>query len=362
MESGSPDQKSMDQSAELKSELKSDQKSDQTSERKLDQKPAAALPPKQFVKDLRDKQSVHSHFLAKDKAVLVGKNGKSYVSLALADATGAIDGRIWDNAEAAADAFQPGDVVRVKGAVQLFQNRRQLVVHKIEKSPLEGLNMADFLAASRRDPHEMLAELSAIAEAVEDRCIRQLIVDCLSDPEIRPRLLVSPAAKTIHHAYSGGLLEHVLSICGLMRGLSAHYKAMGVALNLDYLIFGAIFHDLGKIWELEIDGGISYTDKGKLLGHMVMSVELIEKKASRILGFPEDLKDKLKHIVLSHHGKLEYGSPKTPMFLEAFVVAAIDDLDSKIACLDAFIRSERESGESWSRYNAMFDRYFLLKP
>ena len=328
---------------------------------------AAAEAEKQFVRDLREKQPVNSLFLAKDKATLVGKNGKSYISMSLADASGAIDARVWDNVEQAASAFQAGEIVRVKGVVQLFQNRRQLVVHKIEKADLQSVRLADFLSTAKRDSQDMLAQLSAIAETLEDRCVRQLVLDCLTDPEVRPRLLVAPAAKSIHHAYVGGLLEHVLSICGLMRALHAHYGSMGVQLNLDYLLFGAIFHDLGKIWELEVDGGIAYTDKGKLLGHMVMSVELIERKASRILAFPEELKDKLKHIVLSHHGRLEYGSPKTPMFLEAFIVAAVDDLDSKIACIDAFVQGERDqtragSGERWSRFNTLFERHFLLRP
>lgn len=323
--------------------------------------PAANVAEKQFVRDLRDKQPVHSLFLAKDKALLVGKNGKPYISLSLADSSGALDARVWDNVEASANAFQVGDIVRVKGVVQTFQNRRQVVVHKVEKADPAGVRMADFLSTSHRDPEEMLAQLVSIAESLEDASIRQLTLDCLNDPEVRSRLLTAPAAKSIHHAYVGGLLEHVLSICGIMTAIAAHYRASGTQMKLDYLLFGAIFHDLGKIWELDVEGGITYTDKGKLLGHMVMSVELIEKKAARILGFPEETKDLLKHIVLSHHGKLEYGSPKTPMFLEAFVVAAIDDLDSKINTIDAFIRGERESGERWSRFNSLFERYFFLK-
>jgi 3'-5' exoribonuclease len=144
--------------------------------------------------------------------------------------------------------------------------------------------------------------------------------------------------------------------------MHAHYAEQGVDMKLDYLYFGAIFHDIGKIWELDPDGGISYTDKGKLLGHMIMAVELVEKKASRIFGFPEETKDHLKHIILSHHGRLEYGSPKVPMFLEAFLVAAIDDLDSKMNTISMFIKGERESGaDKWSRFNQLFERYFLLK-
>ena len=324
----------------------------------------ASATAKLFVRDLQDKQIFTSYFLARDKVVLTGKNGKPYLSLFLMDQSGLVDARIWDNIESMSETFQSGDIVRVKGQVQLFQNRRQVIVHRIEKAQSGDYNMADFVSASARAPEEMMAELLALAGEFEDNSIRQLVLDVLADPEVRSRLLYAPAAKTIHHAYSSGLLEHVLSICGVMKNLHAHYSRQGVKMKLDYLLFGAIFHDIGKIWELDISqtAGISYTDKGKLLGHMMLAVELIDKKAARILGFPEETKDLLKHIVLSHHGRLEYGSPKVPMFLEAFVVAAIDDLDSKINTISQFISSEQESGsEKWSRYNSLFERFFLLK-
>lgn len=322
----------------------------------------AGAMPKIFVKDLQDRQVVHTCFLAREKSVLTGKNGKTYISLFLADSTGAIDARVWDNVVAVSETFQAGDVVRVKGQIQLFQNRKQLIVHRLDKASADEYVMSDFVSASSRSPEDMLAELVGMAEKMDDRNIRQLVLDVLGDPELRPRLLQAPAAKTIHHAYVGGLLEHVLSICNLMRLLHAHYELQGTRMRLDLLLFGAIFHDIGKIWELDVGQGISYTDKGKLLGHMIMAVELVEKKASRILGFPEQTKDLLKHIILSHHGKLEYGSPKVPMFLEAFVVAAIDDLDSKINTIDGFIRAESTSSEDkWSKFHPLFERYFLLK-
>ncbi len=318
-----------------------------------------------FVRDLTERQSFHSLFLIRDKALLVGKNGKSYLTVQLADSSGSVDSRIWDNVESVAETFQIGDVVRVKGQVQIFQGRRQVIIHKVERAAAGEYEMKDYVSSSRRQPEEMLAELIKIASAIEDRHIRQLTLDVLNDAEIRKRMLVAPAAKTIHHAFAGGLLEHVLSICGLMKMIAAHYKSQEVELKLDYLIFGAIFHDIGKVWELDIDGGITYSDRGRLLGHMVLAVELVERKASRIMAFPEELKDILKHIILSHHGRLEYGSPKLPMFLEAFIVAAIDDLDSKINCINSFVRNERDatsaSGEKWSKFNQLFERNFMLK-
>jgi len=320
---------------------------------------------KVFVKDLQEKQTFHSFFLIREKTVLTGKNGKTYITTLLADRTGAVDARVWDNVEALSNLFQSGDIVRVKGQVQIFQGRRQVIIHRLEKALSQDYNPDDFVSASRREPEEMLAELLRLADGMQDRNIRQLTLDVLNDPEIRKRMLIAPAAKNIHHAYAGGLIEHILSICGLMTAIAAHYARQQVEIKLDLLLFGAIFHDIGKVWELDIGNGITYTDRGKLIGHMVLAVELVEKKASRILAFPEELKDLLKHIILSHHGRMEYGSPKVPMFLEAFIVAAIDDFDSKINTIDGFIKNEREatqgSGEKWSKYNQLFERYFLLR-
>jgi len=314
-----------------------------------------------FVKDLTDKQPVSSVFLVREKTVLTGKNGKSYISLFLADASGSIDARIWDNIDTLNEVFQNGDLVRIKGQVQIFQGRKQVVIHRLEKALPEEYDLNDFVNRAARAPEEMMAELMKLIGEIQDHHIRQLVTDVLNDPDVRPKLLVAPAAKTVHHAYIGGLLEHIISICGLMKLIHAHYRASGTELNLDYLIFGAVFHDIGKIWELEVNNGISYSDKGQLLGHMIMAVELVEKKASRMMGFPEQLKDLLKHIIISHHGKLEYGSPKVPMFLEAYLVWAIDDLDSKINTIDLFIKSERNQSDRWSRYNPLFERYFFLK-
>ncbi len=310
-----------------------------------------------FVKDLAEKESFQSIFLAREKSILTGKNGKTYMILTLADRTGDIEGRVWDNVETISNSFHNGDMVKIKGQMQIFQSRKQIVVHKLEKALTSEFEMKDFLNQSEKSPEEMYQQLMQIVEGVIDRNIRVLILDTLNDPEIREKLLRAPAAKTIHHAYLGGLLEHILSICGLCVFISKHYPQV----KGDYLIFGAIFHDLGKIWELEVGQGISYTDKGQLLGHMIMAVELVEKKASRIMGFPDDLKDLLKHIILSHHGKLEFGSPKVPMFLEAFIVAAIDDFDSKMNTISQFMKNESQTSDKWSRFNQMFERYFYLK-
>lgn len=312
---------------------------------------------KQWIKDLHDKNHVESWFLVKDKNMGLGKNGRAFLSLVLGDKTGSLDARVWDRVEELSSGFEIGDVVQIKGTVQVYMNRKQLIVHKLDRLELETFPADDLVAQSRVNVQDLFVELHNEVKTVESDYIRQLLLATIEDPEIKPLLLKAPAAKSIHHAWQGGLIEHMASILKIMNFMAAHYSN----LNRDLLIFGAIYHDIGKIWELSYDQGIGYTDRGRLVGHLYMGTELVEKKASRILGFPEELKDILKHIVLSHHGKLEYGSPKRPKFIEAMVVAMVDDLDSKVSTLQTLFENERgSSNDKWSRYVDLFDRYFYI--
>lgn len=312
------------------------------------------------VKNLQDRDPILDRpFLVKDKVKGMGKNGRSFLSLLIGDRTGHIDARVWDRVEEIADTFEMGDIVLIKGQVQVYLNRKQVIIHKLEKATAGQFNKEDFVLEGRKiDAHALFSELISIVNQLESPPIKQIILDSIQDDEVKTLLLKAPAAKTIHHAHRGGLLEHVISICGLMKAIAGHYKFV----NYDLLIFGAIFHDLGKVWELDIQNDqIQYSHKGRLLGHMQLACELIDRKAQRILGFPEDLREIMKHIILSHHGRLEYGSPVRPYFMEAFLVAMVDDLDSKVDTIQNFVESERQTGESWSRYNEHFDRYFFLE-
>lgn len=311
---------------------------------------------KQFVKELKDKDQIHSVFLASDKMVMNDKNGKPYMSLNLSDISGSINGRLWDKVEDVDGLFSSGDFVFVKGHVQLYQNRVQVVLHDIKPVAEQDFDLKDFLPTAVKPADEMLQELTELVRSLDNAHIRDLILSVFQDENILPLLKRSPAAKTIHHAYVGGLLEHILSICNIMQFLSSHYPF----LNRDYLLFGAIFHDIGKVWELTLNPTISYSDEGRLLGHMQLACELIDEKSRKILGFPEKLRHELKHIVLSHHGRLEYGSPKRPKFLEAMIVAMVDELDSKVNSMVDFMNKEMSAQENWTRFNPMFDRYLYL--
>ena len=244
----------------------------------------------------------------------------------------------------------------IKGTVQLYQNRKQVVIHKIER--YEGdVDLKDYIQSSKVLPENLLLELTKIVDTVESVALRTLILGVLSDPTIKPLLLIAPAAKSVHHAKFGGLLEHIVSIVRLSTLICQNYPQ----LNRDLLIFGAIFHDIGKVWELKIDeGGIRYTDRGRLIGHMVMACELVEKKTQSIFNFPQELKDICKHMILSHHGKHEYGSPKLPQTLEAYVLWMLDEMDSKIDSIQTAM-SLTQGDDSWSLYSQLFERNFYLK-
>lgn len=313
------------------------------------------------IKNFNDKDIIIDRiFLIKDKFVGTGKNGKAFITVLLSDKTGQIDAKVWDNVEQISSNFEIGDLVKIKGLVQIYNQKKQLVIHRLENVIDLNLNKDDYMIETEKiDTANLLIKLIGFIDKIESPALKQLCLDCIQDEEIKSKLLIMPAAKSIHHALRGGLLKHIVSICQIMDFVGNHYSF----LNKDLLIFGALFHDLGKIWELDISeyDKISYTDRGQLLGHMNLSCELIDKKTQRILGFPEDLKMILKHIVLGHHGKLEYGSPKLPMFPEALIVAMIDDFDSKVDQVYNFVTQERQSGEKWSRFNEHFERFFYLE-
>lgn len=314
---------------------------------------------KVFVKDLKPNQSVKSVFLVKEKNLSIDKKGNSFLSLTLSDKTGSVDARVWDQADEVSELFEVDDFILIKGTVQKYQSRNQVIVQNIETMSPGSIQIGDFLPTTAHDIEHMFSDLLNIAGEIRDPFIRELVLNTLNDNEIQPLLKKCPAAKSVHHAYIGGLLEHTLSICNVMKLISQNYKE----LNLDLLIFGAIFHDIGKIWELTFDTYIGYTDVGRLVGHITLGSELVEKKAKEIPNFPVELKNICKHLILTHHGKLEYGSPKRPKFLEAMVVGMIDELDSRINSMATYMMSQmndQDPDQKWSGYNSMYDRYFYL--
>lgn len=314
---------------------------------------------KRFIKDLKEKDHVQTVFMVIEKNSGSDRNGKAFLSLNLSDSSGQINGRMFEKVEEVLRSFEAGDPVWVKGFVQLFQNRRQLIVHEIRKATESEFQMTDLIADLGGDPREHLTRLEKMVQDLDNAPIRELLLKTFSDPDVRERLLKAPAAKTIHHAYRGGLIEHIYSIAQVLLTVAGHYPF----LDKNLLVFGAIYHDLGKIFELDMSDGIRYTPSGRLVGHMTLACDMIEKYAPSVSGLSDELKDVLKHIVLSHHGKIEYGSPKLPMLPEALVVSMIDDFDSKMNTIYHFLKSEAAQvppEEKWSHYHPGFERYFFL--
>jgi 3'-5' exoribonuclease len=298
-------------------------------------------------------------FLVQSKEIRQKKSGDPYLSLTLCDKTGDIDAKMWDNAAEVMDTFERDDFVRMKGILQIFHNRPQLTIHKLQRVDEREVDFADFFPASARDPEEMWAELSGIVASIANPYLRSLVEKILGDPATAQAYKLAPAAKTIHHAFLSGLIEHVLSMCALAKAVGAHYKDKDI--DLDLLLAGVILHDIGKTQELTYDRGFGYSDDGQLLGHIVIGIRLIEDQIRSMGDFPPKLRTLLEHMILSHHGQLEFGSPKMPLFPEALLLHQLDNLDSKMECMRSLCAKDKLVEGNWTSYSPALDRAVLKK-
>lgn len=317
-----------------------------------------AMPKQRFTKELKDRDSVNDIFLVKHSAVVVAKNGKPYLNVVLTDRTGDLESRVWENAEAAFAVIAKGTFVRAEGKIATYQNKRQFIISGYSQVPAAQIEMKDFIAEAKCDVDALYLKLLEFARSIENPFSRELGLKILTDPDVSVRLRQAPAAKSVHHAYRGGLLEHMVSITQLLDAFSKHY---GKTLDRDLLLLGGFFHDIAKLWELDYNLTTDYTDEGRLVGHLVMGVELIERVMNTIDNFPRHLRLLLKHMILAHHGEYEYGSPKRPKIPEALVVHYIDDLDSKLNAIQGFIEKDENPGD-WTALNKMYERYFYKGP
>ncbi|MCJ7684725.1 MAG: HD domain-containing protein [Desulfobacteraceae bacterium] len=310
-------------------------------------------PPHLWIKDIQEEERVSGCYLVKEKRVLKTRNGKSFLSLTLADRTGEIPAKVWDRAEALSSLFQQGDIIKVVAHAGSYRDQIQLTVSELDLLK-EKPDPEIFLESTTEDPSEMMRSLRQILRGVQDNNLKGLVDSFLGDRKFVARFKKAPAAKSFHHSYLGGLLEHTLSVCQMAVQVAAHYPQ----LNRDLLITSAFLHDIGKIKELGYDLQIDYTDEGRLVGHVVLSMAMVEEKLRGLNAFPEALAIRLKHLILSHHGQYDFGSPKEPKFLEAFALNLIDDLDAKINGLGRFMERDRHEGV-WTEFNRMFGKYFL---
>ncbi len=307
-----------------------------------------------YVADFAPDTAVTTFLLVGEKELRATREGKPFLRLELSDRTGTIEARIWENVEYVLSAFERDDIVKLQARVESYRNKTQLAIDKIRRADPKEIDLADYFPHTSEDVEQLYLRLCAHAASVTTVWLNRLLTSVIADPAIVPRLKRAPAAKMMHHAFLGGLLEHMVSLCDLCRVVAGHYRE----LDADLLITGAILHDIGKLDELCYERAISYTTEGQLLGHIILELEQVTKKMDSIEGFPPDLKMLIKHLLISHHGQYEFGSPKLPMFREALVLHYLDDLDSKMAAARAVLGVPGGDKE-WTGYSSALNRRLL---
>jgi len=298
---------------------------------------------------------ITSTFVVISKQVKPKKTGEPYLALVLGDRTGQIEAKMWDNVETAIDTFEQEDFIKAKGLLNKYKNRFQFTIHKLRKLLESEVDFSDYLPKTTKDIGELWQTLAGLVDTFKDPHLKALIEAFMSDPDTAEAYRNAPAAKSLHHAYIGGLLEHVVSLFRSCDLICRNYPQI----NRDLLLTGAFLHDIGKIYELTYNRSFSYTTRGQLLGHMIIELEMLQAKLAQVPGFPDELKTLVEHLIISHHGEYEFGSPKLPMFPEALMLHYLDDLDSKMEAMRAHF--ERESGLDgpWTGYNASLGRPLL---
>jgi len=304
-----------------------------------------------YLKDIRDGEQIIGHYLCKQKQNLKSRNGKPYISLKLQDKTGFVDGKIWDiNCDI--DEFEENSFVKIDGVVSVYQGEYQINIRRLRLSMEGEYDPMDYIPCTDQDIEGMLEKLKIYIDKVENIYLKKLLQSFfLSDAEFFNKFIHHSAAKSVHHSYMGGLLEHTLTVVSIAEFLASKYKQV----NKDLVIAGAMLHDVGKIKELSDFPSNDYTDSGQLLGHIVMGAEMVGEKIKKISDFPESLELLIKHCILAHHGEIEFGSPKRPKIIEAMIIHCADNSDAKIKLFEESIQADSFQGE-WVGYNRMLGR------
>ncbi len=310
-----------------------------------------------FIKDIEENKSVDSPFLVKEMSLYETKAGKPYLRLILMDKTGEAPAMVWDNANQVAPFCQPGSISRFVAQVQSYKGALQLKVVRVEEINPDEVELESFMPATSFDISDMVKELKGLIESVRSPHLHSLLLSFVNDRKLWDLIVKAPAAKRMHHAYIGGLLEHTLGICRAVDKISGLYPGV----DRDLLMAGAFLHDIGKIREFSFAiPPFNYSDEGRLLGHMAICLEILGEKIAALPDFPEQTALLLKHLILSHHGRYEYGSPSLPMTKEAFVLNFLDDLDAKMNYLDRLSSKSEDDGYQWTDYQRNMERFLYL--
>ena len=299
-----------------------------------------------YITNLSEGQKFIDFFYVEMKETKSTRSGKIYLDLKLRDKTGSVNSKIWDKAQKYSALFSKEDFVKVQAVVETYQGSMQLKIEKIRKAQPQEINISDFLPVSKNDIDEMFNRLLEYVESVENEWIKKLLESIFYDNELAEKYRRAPAAKSVHHTYLGGLLEHSLSIADTCIFLSQHYGG----LNRDLLICGALLHDMGKIRELEVKGGFSYSLEGELVGHTVIGITMIREIISKIPDFPQNLASVIEHLLVSHHGQPEWGAVKRPLFKEALILNYADEIDARMNLVNSITSDEAlpDSDIIWS--------------
>ena len=308
-----------------------------------------------FVADLAEDTSITSVFLVQRKDLRQKRDGEPYLSLTLADRTGQIEANMWDRAAEVQHTFERDDFIRVRAAVKLYRDKPQLTIERLRKVEEAEIQLADYLPTTTADVDALWAELRGRIAALANPHLRALLTLIFDDPGIAARFRRAPAAKVLHHACIGGLIEHVASLCRLADLVLTNYPYV----DRELLLAGILLHDLGKIEELEYRRSFQYTTRGQLLGHMILVLEILHHKLDQLPDFPRSLQTLLEHLIISHHGHYEFGSPKLPMFPEALLLHQLDDMDSKMQAMHAQLDQEAPTSAPWTSYNRSLERPLL---
>jgi len=301
-----------------------------------------------------ENQVITTSFVVVSKQAKPKKSGELYLAMTLADRTGYLDAKMWENVADHINCFEQDDFVKVRGLLNRFNGRFQLTVHKVRSMQESEVDFDDYLPRTTKDIGALWRTVQDYVESFRDPYLKALLRAFMADPQIELAYKNAPAAKTLHHAFIGGLLDHVVSLFQLCDLACRNYPD---AINRDLLLTGAFLHDIGKIHELTFARSFSYTTRGQLLGHMIIELEMLHEKIALVPGFPGEYKTLIEHLIISHHGKYEFGSPKMPMFPEALMLHYLDDLDSKMESMRAHF--QREPDAEWTTYNASLERPLL---
>ena len=306
-----------------------------------------------YTKDIRPGEKVWDAFLVTEKNLAFSQKGSPYLNLRLKDKTGEVEGKIWENATEWDKKFKKGDIIQVQSRAVSFKNTVQLSIQDVQKVEDGDVNPVDYFPSAARDIEEIFGEMMSHVEGIKTPCLKNLLEAFFRDDAIAGLFKKAPAAKSFHHVYIGGLLEHTLSVVRLLEIVANHYHDI----DRDVLITGGLLHDIGKIYEFSYDRIIDYSDQGRLVGHIVIGVEMLNAKIATIENFPDALTLALRHLLLSHHGTQEFGSPKRPKTLEALIVHHIDDLDAKVNAFQGFIEESGDDESNWTPFHRLFERF-----